>query len=304
MKDWSVELLHAVLDAAPEGITICEPGGDHEVVFVNRAFARLTGYAPEELIGRNLRMLQGAARDQAPRHELRTALATGSSARIALSNFRKDGSSFRNEMHVQGIRDADGRLVCFIGHHRDAGEQVRGGEPLMQGLPSWMREDRLTGLVSQAYFEELLRRDWAIAAREQHALGFAVFDVDELGVYNDTFGRAGGDAVLRRAARLVAGSFRRGTDLVARWEGGSIAVLTHATDAARLTEYAGSVARRMREQLIHHPRSAARYVTLSVGVAAWIPQSGESAGKLVQAAGAALGDFKAQGRSHLTAARP
>lgn len=299
MKEWSIELLRAVLDAAPEGITICEPGGDHEVAYVNRAFARLTGYAPEELIGRNLRMLQGAAQDQAPRHDLRAALATGGSARIALRNFRKDGSSFLNEMQVQGIRDAEGRLVCFLGHHREVSTRAPGAEVPMQGLPSWMREDRLTGLVSRAYFEELLRRDWSVAVRERHALGFAIFDVDELGVYNDTFGRAGGDAILRRAARLVAGSFRRGSDLVARWEGGSIAVLAHAADADRLAEYAGSVAQRMREQLIHHPRSAARYVTLSVGVAMSSPQAGEPAEKLMQAAAAALSWAKAQTRARL-----
>lgn len=302
MKAWSVDLLRAVLEAAPEGIVICEPEGDHEVVFVNEAFTRLTGYAAGELIGRNLRMLQGAERDQEALAELRAAVAAGRAARVTLRNFRKDGTSFRSEMLVQGIRDAEGRLLCFVGHHRDAGERSHGTEPPAPGLPSWMREDRLTGLVSRAYFEELLRRDWSVASRAQGTLSFAIFDIDELGAYNDTFGRAGGDAVLRRAARLIASYFRRGSDLVARWEGGSIAVLVHDGDQAKVVDYANGVARRMREQLIHHPRSSARYVTMSAGVATLAAKPGIAVEKLVRAAEAALERAQAELRSRPVAA--
>lgn len=297
MKAWSVELLRAVLDSVPEGIVICEPEGDHEVVFANEAFARLTGYAPEELVGRNLRMLQGAERDPDALAALRAAVAAGGATRVTLRNARKDGTSFRSEVLVQGIRDAEGRLLCFAGHYREAAERARGTDPSLSGLPSWMREDRLTGLVSRPYFEELLRRDWSVASRAQASLSFVIFDIDELGAYNDTFGRAGGDAVLRRAARLIAGHFRRGSDLVARWEGGSIAVLVHDGDQEKVVGYANAIAQRMREQLIHHPRSSARYVTVSAGVATLAAKPGTAAEKLVHAAEAALKRSKSELRS-------
>lgn len=303
MKEWSLELLQAVLDAAPEGIVVCEPEGDHDVVYVNRAFVQLTGYAVEELRGRNLRMLQGAEREQEGRRQLQEALASGGSARITLRNFRKDGSAFWNEMLVQAIRAADGRLLCFVGHHRDVSERMQGAERPMAGLPSWMREDRLTGLASRAYFDEVLRRDWAIASREQHVLALALFDVDQLGAYNDTFGRAGGDAVLRRVARLVSASFRRGSDLVARREGGTLAVLVHGTDTTRISDYGSLITQRIREQLIHHPRSLARYVTVSAGVATLAPGPGRSAEILMQAAERALARAKREGRNRLAIAQ-
>ncbi len=54
-----------VLDSAPEGVAICDArGADFPVLYVNAAFELLTGYAAAELIGSNLRILQGSDREQ------------------------------------------------------------------------------------------------------------------------------------------------------------------------------------------------------------------------------------------------
>ena len=73
---------------------------------------------------------------------------------------------------------------------------------------------------SRAYFEELLQRDWVLAQRDSHEIGLTLFDIDDLGTYNDTFEKTGGDACIRRVARVIGASYRRGGDLVGRWEGG------------------------------------------------------------------------------------
>jgi diguanylate cyclase (GGDEF)-like protein/PAS domain S-box-containing protein len=302
MTQWSIDLLKAVLDAAPEGIVICEPEGDHAVVYANASFTHLTGYKPEELIGKNLRLLQNNDREQEARFRLRESIARAETTRALVRNYRKDGTAFWNDMVVQAIRDPGGRLACFIGYHRESNDRAR-IERAAQGLPSWMREDRLTGLASRAYFEELLRRDWAVAQRERRMLGLSIFDVDQLGAYNDTFGRAGGDAVLRRVARLIAGNYRRGSDLVGRWDGGSIAVLSHGTDLDKMIDYANAVAHRVREQLIHHPRASSRYVTVSAGVAALMPEPEKGTECLMRAAESALQRAKGQGRNRLATAQ-
>jgi len=69
--------------------------------------------------------------------------------------------------------------------------------------------NRLTGLHSRAYFEELLQRDW-VAQRDSHEIGLTLFDIDDLGTYNDTFEKTGGDACIRRVARVIGASYRRG----------------------------------------------------------------------------------------------
>jgi diguanylate cyclase (GGDEF)-like protein/PAS domain S-box-containing protein len=297
MSDWSVELLRSVLDAAPEGISICEADSERRVVYVNTAYTRLTGYESTELIGKNLRILQGDDTDQPGRQVLRAALERGDPCRVTLRNCRKDGVVFLNEMVIQPLRDAENRITHFIGYHHDGSAMQRTGDTGIRGLPAWVREDRLTGLAGRSYFEDVLKRDFALAQREPRDLALLLFDVDELSAYNETFDRTGGDACLRRLARVLGSSFRRGSDLIARWEGGGFIVLLSGTSLERATEYAQSVAQRIRDQQLHHPRSNARIVTVSGGVAVRMPKANDTPAAFIRAAEAALKRAKAQGRN-------
>lgn len=291
MLEWTGTFLREVIDAAPEGIVVCDAlAPDQPVLYVNHAFEQLTGYVAAELLGGNLRMLQGADREQEGLGRLRDAIAAGSSCRVLLRNFRKDGSAFWNELLLQPMRNGEGTVTHFVGYHRDAGERMKATDRATPGLPTWLREDRLTGLSSRAYFEELLARDWALARREDRPLTLILFDVDGLGVYNETFGRSGGDACLRRVARVIGGSFRRGSDLVGRWEGGTVAALVRETERKNVLDYVATICQRVFEMHIHHPKSATqKYVTVSAGVASVLPdRDGSSPESLVQGAQAAL----------------
>ena len=96
-----------------------------------------------------------------------------------------------------------------------------------------MREDRLTGLASRYYFEDVLKRDFLLAQRDKTEIALLLFDIDQLGPYNEIFDRAGGDAVVKRVARAIAGAFRRGTDIVGRWEGASVIAFTRSLMSER-----------------------------------------------------------------------
>ncbi len=269
-----MEFLRRVIDAAPEGIVICAVGAaDHPVVYVNAAFERLSGYTAVELLGADLRSLQGSDRDQEGRARLRAALGQGTGTRALLRNYRKDGTQFWNEVFIEPIRDAGGAITHFVGFHRDVGERERAaGARAAGGLPAWMREDRLTGLYTRAYFEELLRHDWQNALREGRHLSVLMFDFVALGAYNDTFGRQAADACIRRLAGVISACFRRGSDLVARWEGGTVVALARSTEAANLENFAHMITQRVLEQRIHHPRAApGKYVAMSACVATLKP---------------------------------
>lgn len=302
MAAWSAEFLQSIFDAAPEGIAICEArGAESPVVYANAAFERLTGYSAAELVGSDLRRLQGNDREQTGRTQLRIAIERGESTRALLRNYRKDGSLFWNEVLLEPVRDRDGNLTHFVGFHRDIGERDRAPETSrhlalpMSGLPRWMREDRLSGLMSRAYFEELLRHDWEVAGREGRALTLLMFDIDALSAYNDTFGRAAGDACIRRVAGVVAASFRRGADLVARWEGGTICALVRTTDVVATTVYAESVLQRVLEQHVHHPRSTRhKFVSVSAAIGSLNPERDRKPDMLIQAVSTALGRARAE----------
>lgn len=304
MNNWSAESWRDIVDAAPEGIVICDATvADHPVVYANAAFAQMCGYPVSALLGTNLRLLQGSDRDQEARPRIREAIEKGEPYRALIRNYRPDGSLFWNEMLIQPVRDKDGKVTHWVSYHRDAGERLKHTERTAQGLPAWMREDRLTSLHSREYFEELLRREWQVAQRDSHEIGLTLFDIDELNLYNETFERSAGDACIRRIARLISNSYRRGSDLLCRWEGGTFAVLTQGDATEKATEYAKVVVQRVRDLLIHHPRgNGTRYVTLSAGVASLVPPRDMPLEALIAACRAALSASKRKGKGSVTAA--
>ncbi|KLE36049.1 histidine kinase [Aurantiacibacter luteus] len=95
---------------------------DDPIVFCNRAFENLTGYGSDEIIGRNCRFLQGPHTDQKQVSKIREALKNQSVAVVELLNYRKDGSSFWNALHLGPIYDENGELKYFFGSQWDVSE--------------------------------------------------------------------------------------------------------------------------------------------------------------------------------------
>jgi diguanylate cyclase (GGDEF)-like protein len=221
---------------------------------------------------------------------------------VLLRNQRKDGTVFVNDMQIYPLKNAEGKVTHFIGYHREGGSRHKIGESGIRGLPTWVREDRLTGLASRYYFEDVLKRDFALAQRDKTEIALLLFDIDQLGPYNEIFDRAGGDAVVKRVARAIAAAFRRGTDIVGRWEGASVIALMHGTPADHVIQHASTIAHRVREQQIHHPRSQQKYVTVSGGVAIHTARTEDNADKFLRAVEHAVARAKEQGRNRIIVA--
>lgn len=287
--DWLV--LQSLIDASPEGVVVCDArGGNWPVVYANHAFEQLTGYRSSELQGRGLSMLQQGEDNQEGLTLMRAALREGVACRTVLRNYRKDGSQFINELQLIPIRDQQGTLTHFASFHRvgseravtSIGDEATDSMLSTQRMLAHVREDKQTGLLRRSYFEDLLRRDFSLAQREQKALSIILFEVDHATAYRDVFGPAGAEQTFKRVARTVAGCFRRATDLCARWEDSQIIVGTLTTDPGQAQRMADTVASRVRDLAIHHPRAAvSRYVTVSFGVISAVPDQQDSASQFI-----------------------
>jgi two-component system cell cycle response regulator len=307
MTGVDADMYRRLVESSPEGVVLVNAlDPERPVVYVNPGFEALTGYSSAELLGRNLRLLQADDREQDGRHRLREALGRGESCRVLLRNYRKDGSVFWNEMTVLPLLDADGRVTHFAGHHRDAGERLRLDPKLTRDSLSGahqptavaIRDDRLTGLFTLAYLEELLKRDWAVAQREKRSIAVFAIDIDALDLYNATFGRAAGDSTIRRVAHVVSGCLRRSSDVTARIEGGSLMAFAPGLAIEQALRVGQLMAERVRELRIHHPRSAVlRYVSVSVGVCSVVPDAADSPSSLLEKSQQQLQIAKKAGRN-------
>ncbi len=92
---------------------------DNPIIFANRAFEKLTGYEPAEIIGHNCRFLQGPDTDREVVGRIRQGIAQRADIYEDVYNYRKDGSGFWNALYISPVFDADGSLVYFFASQLD-----------------------------------------------------------------------------------------------------------------------------------------------------------------------------------------
>ncbi|MEW6497466.1 MAG: PAS domain S-box protein, partial [Cyanobacteriota bacterium] len=129
-----LRLLESVVINANDAVLITEaqpidePGP--KILYTNEAFTRMTGYSPEEVLGKTPRILKGPKTDRATLDEIRAALETGLPTLAQLINYRKDGSEFWVELSIVPVADKSGRYTHWISVQRDITERKRAEEEL------------------------------------------------------------------------------------------------------------------------------------------------------------------------------
>lgn len=156
--------------------------------------------------------------------------------------------------------------------------------------------DPLTGVANRRAFEEILKKEWLRALRSQQPLSLIITDIDDFKRYNDIYGHAVGDEVLKAVSHMIEGRIRRGTDLVARIGGEEFAVILPESDLAGAQAFT--------RQILHHCRHLksdfSRYhevPTLSVGISACVPNETIDVDTLFQRADSALYKAKRGGKN-------
>jgi diguanylate cyclase (GGDEF)-like protein/PAS domain S-box-containing protein len=171
---------------------------------------------------------------------------------------------------------------------------------LQERLRDQAIRDPLTGLFNRRYMEESLERERRRAQRRGMPLGVIMIDIDHFKRFNDTFGHAAGDTLLREMGRLLQ-QHTRGEDIACRYGGEEFTLIlleASADDteqrAALLREEAG----RLHVEYGHQPLGN---ITISVGVAVF-PDHGSTVESLLKASDAALYRAKAGGRDRVMVA--
>ncbi|MFO1418812.1 MAG: PAS domain S-box protein [Methylotetracoccus sp.] len=122
----ALRLRDRAIESASVGINITDAlAPDTPNIYVNPALCRMTGYTRAELIGKNMRNLQGPETDPETVKAIGRALAEGRNCEVVLRNYRKDGTAFWNELLISPVRDESGRLTHYVGIQTDVTERLR-----------------------------------------------------------------------------------------------------------------------------------------------------------------------------------
>ena len=160
------ELAVRAVTTSQLSIVVTAAEGDDPVVWANEGFCQLTGYAREEVLGRNCRFLQGSNTDPASVRRLADDLHAGRTAAGTLLNYHRNGTPFWNRMVITPIRDDTGRITHHMAVQTDATVQVmteRAREAELELEQSTSGRLELLAEVSDALAEHLDYREAADA---------------------------------------------------------------------------------------------------------------------------------------------
>ncbi|MDH0864478.1 two-component regulator propeller domain-containing protein [Mitsuaria sp. GD03876] len=160
--------------------------------------------------------------------------------------------------------------------------------------------DALTGLPNRRRFNEAADEEWRRARRAGTALGLVLVDVDAFKRYNDQMGHLKGDECLAAVGAVLGASIGRAGDLAARYGGEEFIVLLPGADRAAALQIAEHIRAGIESLAMPHPASpAGPVVTVSLGVAACVPDEERTLESLIAEADDALYAAKREGRNRV-----
>ena len=160
--------------------------------------------------------------------------------------------------------------------------------------------DSLTEIPNRRRYAEVYKLEWRRCLRNSKALSLIIVDVDHFKIYNDTYGHAAGDLVLKRVAKAIQSALKRPADFVARYGGEEFAVVLPEIDAGFAQQVAEAIRAAVQALAIAFPESATSpWVTVSLGGASWLPRHNEVDTELFGRADQCLYDAKRSGRNQV-----
>ncbi|GEO81233.1 diguanylate cyclase domain-containing protein [Pararhodospirillum oryzae] len=291
----SLRIAQAVFDHTAEGIMVLD--AQDRIVRVNSAFSVITGYAPEEVIGRSPELLRSGHHPPAFFEQMHAALRARGRWEGEVWNRRKDGEMYVEWLHLTALPEGEGEPGGLVASFSDITRRKAAEDVILHQATY----DALTDLPNRRLFDDRLDVTLATALRHDRRFALMYVDLDHFKAVNDTLGHAAGDMLLAEAARRMVGCVRS-ADTVARLGGDEFAIILNDLDRGNRVE---EVAQRVRRAL-EHPFALTEgpaLVSASIGAAVH-PQDGLTAADLRRAADRALYAAKAAGRNTACYASP
>jgi diguanylate cyclase (GGDEF)-like protein/PAS domain S-box-containing protein len=200
------------------------------ITFANEAYARLTGYSIEELMGQKHNILRHPMTPESYYKKLWRTIARGDIWEGELKNVKKNGDEFYTYTHIMPEYDDRGKRKGYIA--------IRSNITEVKALEKMALHDALTGLFNRREFDRRIAWQVEESMRYGTALSLIYADMDFFKQINDKYGHFVGDEVLKTFAELVAERLRK-SDSFARIGGEEFAVIlphTQLHHARRIAE--------------------------------------------------------------------
>jgi diguanylate cyclase (GGDEF)-like protein/PAS domain S-box-containing protein len=262
---------------------------NQKILTVNPAYTELSGYQPDEVIGKTPTIHQSNRHDASYYQSLWQSIQQKGHWQGEFWNRRKNGELYPAWENIAAVKNEQGEVTHYVAVIADI-------SPLKQAeakLTDLAHYDSLTGLANRLLFTAQMEQAVGRAKRHQKKLALLFIDLDHFKLINDTYGHDAGDDLLKEVAKRLRQNVRE-EDCVGRLSGDEFMVLlenvTHAKDAtalaSKLIEAIGKPCRLDKKEVT---------ISASIGISIYPDDAGDVAG-LMKTADTAMYRAKHRGR--------
>ena len=285
-----MRLAATVFETVDTAVLVTDKGT--RIVKVNPAFSAITGYTPEDAIGKTPRILSSGAHSREFYKGMWNAIKTTGHWQGEIFNRRKNGEFYTEWLSINEVRDNEGILTNYVSLFSDISER-KAAEEHMHTLAHY---DALTGLPNRILLADRLQQAIAASRREKSHMALMFIDLDKFKPVNDTLGHHMGDLLLKEVAKRMLECLRE-SDSAARLGGDEFVVLLPLVEAE---SDAVAVAEKIRTAL-NQPFIISGHelnISSSIGVVVY-PQHGKDEKPLLKNADTAMYCAKEAGRNNV-----
>lgn len=283
-----LRLAATIFESSSEAMMISD--SDNHIININSAFSQITGYALDEVVGKNPSILGSGRHDKAFYREMWHSLNKIGYWQGEVWNRRKDGELYAEWLTVNALFNKDGTIAKHIAFFSDITEKKRSDELIWNHA----NFDSLTGLPNRRLFRDRLTQEIKKAERAKLSTALMFIDLDRFKEINDKLGHDMGDALLVETARRISECVRE-SDTVARLGGDEFTViLSRIIDKSHVDKVVGNIVQKLSEP--YSLLGTAIESSASIGITL-CPEDGSELEQLLKNADQAMYVAKSNGRN-------
>ena len=283
-----LQLSDQVFRETHDGIIITNKDGT--IIEVNPRFCEITGYEPEEVIGKNPHILNSGRQSRSFYVDMWKTIIKQGHWQGEIWNRHKNGSSYAELMTISNLKDDSNNILYYVGIFSDITQSKKQQEIFEQ----MAHYDQLTQLPNRVLLADRFIQALAQSKRQKSMLAVCFLDLDNFKPVNDLYGHEMGDQLLIEVAERIKTNIRD-EDTVSRQGGDEFALLLGSIESfsqceKMLQRIISSLAQPyiIEQQLIS--------ISASVGVTLY-PIDGTDADTLMRHADQAMYQAKLTGRN-------
>lgn len=261
------------------------------IIYVNRAFERITGHMEQQAIGQDFAFLHGHGHDHVNHKRLTLAIRELREETVEIESFRENGEVYWCEMSVAPVSDSFGKVRHYVTILNDVTQRREMESQLLQQAT----HDALTELPNRVLLMDRVEQAILHAKKKKSMFAFLFLDVDRFKMINDTLGHSMGDKLLQSISnRLLAAT--NDFDTVARIGGDEFVILLQDINTESQAEQVAEELLRSIEKPVQFGQHSLR-VTGSIGIS-YYPKDGNDYESLMKNADLSMYYAKDNGRNN------